>query len=117
MTKITITFEVSDNQYDEYEECLSDFDSSLQDIGICDIDVREDDNESSDGVVVNKTISCEIDGELFFNEISMDTKSWSFDYDDLEENTKVFEYIKENYPNELQALKNGKTEYLEVWYD
>lgn len=116
-TKVTITFELPEDKYDEYEECLTDFDSNLQQIGIYDMDVKEDDDENSDGVTVNKTVSCEIDGELFFNEISMDTKSWSFDYDDLEENTEVFEYIKDNYPDELQALKDGKAEYLEVWYD
>ena len=47
----------------------------------------------------------------------MDRKSWSFDYDDLAENTKVFEYIKEEYPNELEALKEGRADYLTVWYD
>ena len=116
-TKVTITFEVPEDKYDEYEECLSDFDSNLQYIGIMDMDVREDDNSDNDGVRISKDVLCEIDGELFFNEISMDTKSWSFDYEDLEENTKVFEYVKEYYPNELQALKDGKTDYLTVWYD
>ena len=43
-TKITITFEVSKDKYDEYEECLADFDSNLQYIGIMDMDVREDDD-------------------------------------------------------------------------
>ena len=109
-TKVTITFEVPEDKYDEYEECLSDFDSNLQYIGITDMDVREDDNNDNDGVRISKDVLCEIDGELFFNEISMDTKSWSFDYEDLEENTKVFEYVKEYYPNELQALKDGKTD-------
>lgn len=73
--------------------------------------------EYNDGVVINRDVLCEIDGELFFNEISMDTKSWSYDYNDLEQNTKVFEYIKEYYPQELQALKDGRTDYLTVYYD
>ena len=113
--KITITFKVPEYKYNEYEKYLEDFDSNLQYIGIMDMDVREDDG--NDGVRISKDVLCEIDGELFFNEISMDTKSWSFDYEDLEENTKVFEYVKEYYPNELQALKDGKTDYLTVWYD
>ena len=73
--------------------------------------------EHNDEVVINRDVLCEIDGELFFNEISMDTKSWSYDYDDLEQNTKVFEYVKEYYPKELQALKDGRTDYLTVYYD
>lgn len=116
-TKITITFEVNDDNYDDYEEYIEDFENNLQSIGVMNIDVKEDDNSDNGGVLVNKDVSCEIDGELFFNEISMDTKSWSFDYDDLEENTKVFEYVQEYYPDELQALKDGKTDYLTVWYD
>lgn len=116
-TKITITFEVPEDKYNEYEECLADFDSNLQYIGITDMDVREDDGSNYDGVIISKDVLCEIDGELFFNEISMDTKSWSFDYADLEENTKVFEYVKEYYPNELKALKDRRTDFLTVYYD
>ena len=44
-TKVTITFEVPKDKYDEYEECLSDFDSNLQYIGIMDVDIREDDDK------------------------------------------------------------------------
>ena len=44
-TKVTITFEVPKDKYDEYEECLSDFDSNLQYIGIMDMDVRDDDDK------------------------------------------------------------------------
>ena len=43
--KITITFEVPECKYDKYEECLADFDSNLQYIGITDMDVRECDNK------------------------------------------------------------------------
>ena len=39
-TKVTITFEVPEDKYDEYEECLSDFDSILQYIVIMEMDVR-----------------------------------------------------------------------------
>ena len=116
-TKITITFEVNEDNYDDYEEYIEDFENNLQSIGVMGIDVKEDDNSDVGGVLVNKDVSCEIDGELFFNEISMDTKSWAFDYDDLEENIKVFEYVKGYYPDELQALKDRKIDYLTVWYD
>lgn len=116
-TGITIRFELPEGKYNEYEECIEDFESNLQNIGVMDIDVIEDDNNFNGGVLVSKDVSCEIDSELFFNEISMDTKSWSFDYEDLEANAKVFDYIKEYYPDELQALKDGKTDYLTVWYD
>ena len=71
----------------------------------------------STGVHADKVALAEIDSELFFDEISMDTKSWSYDYEDLEQNTKVFEYIKKYYPNELQALKNKEIDYIEVYYD
>lgn len=115
--RMTITFELPEDKYDEYKECLEDFESNLQALDIMNIDIREDDNNTIDGARVCKDVSCEIDAELFFNEVSMDTKSWSFDYNDLEENTKVFEYVKEYYPDELQALKNGEANYLTVWYD
>ena len=112
--KVTITFNVSDEQYDDYENIIDEFMNSLDQIGISDIDVHENDNTS---VHVDRTAIAEIDSELFFNHVSMDTKSWSYDYDDLEENKPVFEYIKEYYPNELKALKDGTIDYLEVYCD
>ena len=113
--KVTITFNVSDEQYDDYENIIDEFMNSLDQIGVEDIDVHEDDG--SNPVHVDKTALAEIDSELFFNHVSMDTKSWSYDYDDLEENKPVFEYIKEYYPNELKALKDGTIDYLEVYCD
>lgn len=112
--KVTITFEVTDKQYHDYERDINCFLDRLYLTGIEDVDVTEHEN---DGVVINRDIICEIDSELFFNNISMDTKSWSYDYDDLAENTEVFEYIKEYYPKELQALKDGRTDYITVYYD
>lgn len=44
-TKVTITFKVPKDKYNKYEECLSDFDSNLQYIGIMDVDIREDDDK------------------------------------------------------------------------
>lgn len=113
--KVTITFNVSDEQYNDYEECLTDFDSNLQYIGILDMEVKEDDG--SNPVHVDKTTLAEIDSELFFNHVSMDTKSWSYDYDDLKANKPVFEYVEKYYPNELKALKDGTIDYLEVYCD
>ena len=115
MTRVTITFDVPNDKYKEYEEVYSDFDSNLQYIGIHDVDVREQDNFT--GVHADKVALAEIDSELFFNEVSMDTKSWSYDYDDLAENTKVFEYVKKYYPKELEALKNKEIDYIEVYTD
>ena len=66
---------------------------------------------------INKTTIAEIDSELFFNHVSMDTKSWAYDYEDLEENKPVFEYIKKYYPDELKALKEGTIDYLELYCD
>lgn len=114
-TKVTITFDVPSDKYKDYEEVYSDFDSNLQYIGIHEVDVREQDNFT--GIRYGKVTLAEIDSELFYNEVSMDTKSWSYDYDDLEQNTKVFEYVKKFYPNELQALKNGEIDYIEVYTD
>ena len=113
MTRVTITFDVTDEQYNDYEDIVDTFTTDLDQIGINVVDVYEND----ESVTVSRDIQVEIDAELFFNNISMDRKSWSFDYDDLAENTKVFEYIKEEYPNELEALKEGRADYLTVWYD
>ena len=100
---------------EEFDDALAEIKSNLDYDNIeFDYNIIENYN---DGVKISKDVICEIDGELFFNEISMDTKSWSFDYDDLEQNTKVFEYVKEYYPRELQALKDGRTDYLTVYYD
>lgn len=112
--KVTITFNVSDEQYDDYESIIDEFTNNLDEVGISEIDVHEDDDTS---VLVSKTALAEIDSELFFNEISMDTKSWSYDYEDLKENKPVFEYINEYYSDELEALKNGTIDYLEVYCD
>lgn len=112
--QVTITFNVTEEQYNNYNRDVNEFLDNLNLTGIQDVEVSE---HSNDGVVINRDVLCEIDGELFFNEISMDTKSWSYDYDDLEQNTKVFEYVKEYYPKELQALKDGRTDYLTVYYD
>ena len=67
--------------------------------------------------LISKTLSCEIDAELFFDKISMDTKAWNFDYDSLEEYPEVEEYLKAEYPQEYEMLKEGKADYIEVWYD
>ena len=75
------------------------------------------DEDYCDNSLVSKTLSCEIDGELFFKEISMDTKAWNFDYDSLEDYPEVEEYLKENYEQEYEMLKEGKADYIEVWYD
>ena len=45
MTKVTITFDVPNDKYKDYEECFSDFDSNLQYIGIQDVEVIEQDNK------------------------------------------------------------------------
>ena len=66
---------------------------------------------------VDKVIQIEIDGDLFFNEVSMDVTSWSFDLYDLEQNKPVYEYIKENHAEELKALEDGKAKYIEVYRD
>lgn len=112
--EVTVKFNVSDEQYDDYENIIDEFMNSLDQIGISEIDVHENDNTS---VHVDRTAIAEIDSELFFNHVSMDTKSWSYDYSDLEENKPVFEYVKEYYPNELKALKDGTIDYLEVYCD
>ena len=115
MTRVTITFDVTQEQYYNYNRDVNEFLDNLNETGIHDVDVREQDNFT--GVQADKVALAEIDSELFFDEISMDTKSWSYDYEDLEQNTKVFEYVKEYYPKELQALKNKEIDYIEVYYD
>ena len=45
MTRVTITFDVPNDKYKDYEECFSDFDSNLQYIGIHDVEVIEQDNK------------------------------------------------------------------------
>ncbi len=39
--KVTITFEVSDEQYNEYENIIDEFMNSLDQIGISEVDVHE----------------------------------------------------------------------------
>ena len=114
MTRVTITFDVTQEQYDNYDRDINEFLDNLNETGIHDVDVREHEN---DGVFIARDIICEIDSELFYDEVSTDTKSSSYDYNDLEQNTKVFEYIKEYYPKELQALKDNWADYITVYYD
>lgn len=66
---------------------------------------------------IKKIVSIEIDSELFFNEISMDTCSWHFDLYDLEEHPKVYEYIMDNESEIIEALKTGEADYVEVYRD
>ena len=115
-TKVTIEFIVDDDNYDNYETAVENFMNELNDI---DMDVKETDHneETIDNVFSYKETSVEIDSELFFNEVSMDTKSWSYDLGDLEGNKPVYDYVAENYPDELQMLKDGKIDYLEVYCD
>lgn len=93
-----------------------DIDTTCRDLFEINVDSTKlrDDYEDQ---LTSKTLSCEIDSELFFNEISMDTKAWNFDYDSLEDYPEVEEYLKENYEQEYNMLKNGKADYIEVWYD
>ena len=114
-TRVTITFDVTDEQYHDYERDINCFLDRLYLTGIEDVDVKE--QKDFIGVHADKVALAEVDSELFFDEISQDTKSWSYDYNDLVENTKVFEYVKEYYPKELQALKNKEIDYIEVYTD
>jgi hypothetical protein len=115
--KVTITFEVPEELYKQYEDVEETLAQDLQQIGIEDVVTTEHNTEDYKGVTINKDVLCEIDSELFFDNVSMDTKSWSYDYDDLKGNTKVFEYIQKHYPNELRALKDGVADYITVYYD
>ena len=81
------------------------------------LDYEEDEDEDDTPSFVDKTIQIEIDSDLFFNEVSMDCTSWSYDLYDLEQNEPVYNYIKENHEAELQALKDGKADYIEVYRD
>lgn len=126
-TKVTITFTVDEENYNDYEDILTDFDSGLQEIDVTDLEVREesdgDENEedvesvNEDGVVINKTSSVEIDSEIFYDHISDTHTSWSFDKDDIEDYPEVIEYLEKYEPNELKALRNGEIKYLEVYRD
>lgn len=68
-------------------------------------------------MIINKIVSCEIDMELFYTEVSSECTSWFFDYDDLVSNEKVLDYILDYYPDECEALKNGDIDYIEVYRD
>lgn len=48
-TKVIIMFELTEDKYNEYEECIEDFESNLQNIGVTDINVIEDDDGKSIG--------------------------------------------------------------------
>lgn len=114
-TRVTITFTVADELLNNYSQDMNNFLDALADTGIQGVSVQE--NKDFTGVFASKVATVEIDSELFFDEISMDTKSWSFDYYDLEQNTEVFKYVQEYYPQELKALKNKEIDYLEVYSD
>ena len=87
---------------------------NIQNAHLDDYDEDEDDDTPS---FVDKTIQIEIDSDLFFNEVSMDCTSWSYNLYDLEQNKPVYDYIKEYHAEELQALKDGKADYIEVYRD
>ena len=42
MTKVTITFTVDDNSYNDYEDILDTFSNDLDCLGVDDLEVRED---------------------------------------------------------------------------
>ena len=68
-------------------------------------------------MMINKTVSCEIDMELFYNKVSDTCTSWCFDYIDLLDNKEVLDYILEYYPDEYEALKTRDIDYIEVYRD
>ena len=68
-------------------------------------------------MIINKITSIEIDSELFFNNVSMDTMSWYYDLYDLEENKAVYNYIKENEPEIITALETKQIDYVDVYRD
>lgn len=116
-TYVTIKFKVEDENYDNYEEVLDEF---LNNLNIDEVDVREKENEDEDedyDYLIEKQVSCEIDSEFFFDNISMDMTEWSYDLDDLKDNEVVYEHIKEYYPQELALLEEGKVKYLSCYKD
>lgn len=114
-TKVTIEFVVDDDNYDNYEQAVDNF---IEELNIDNVDVKETDpNEVTDEQFSYKETCVEIDSELFFNKVSMDTKSWSYDLEDLKAVEPVYDYVKEHYPVELQMLEDGKIDYLEVYCD
>ena len=52
MTKVTITFEVPDDMYRDYEEVYSNFDSDLQYIGIHEVEVKEEEQEETNDSIL-----------------------------------------------------------------
>ena len=73
--------------------------------------------EAGDEVLFNKTVSIEIDSEVFCDEIDYEHSSWSIDSYDIEDYPKILKYLQEFEPATLEALKNGTIDYIEVYRD
>ncbi len=68
---------------------------------------------------VHKTVSIEIDAEIFFDEISDSHTSWSFDKFDLNEEDypRTYEYLRKYESGSLEMLQKGEIDFLEVYRD
>lgn len=66
----------------------------------------------------DKIMTVECDSEIFFNETDVLKGCLLFDYDTLcYDYPSIFKEIERDYPNELQALKDGQINYLAVYSD
>lgn len=68
-------------------------------------------------VYFNKTVSIEIDSEVFCDEIDYEHSSWSIDKDDIDDYPQIKDYLQQFEADTLEALMNGKIDYIEVYRD
>lgn len=70
---------------------------------------------NDDDVKYNKTVSVEIDSKLFCDEIDYEHSSWFIDASDIDNFPKIKKYLETYEPENLEALRNGTIDYIEVY--
>ena len=68
-----------------------------------------------DDVPYTKVVSVEIDSKLFCDEIDYEHSSWFIDASDIDNFPKIKKYLETYEPENLEALRNGTLDYIEVY--
>ena len=80
-------------------------------------DIKADISVEAEEILFNKTVSIEIDSEVFCDEIDYEHSSWAIDKDDIDDYPQIKDYLQRFEADTLEALINGKIDYIEVYRD
>ena len=69
----------------------------------------------NDDVPSTKVVSVEIDSKLFCDEINHEHPSWFIDAYGINNYPNIKKYLETYEPENLEALRNGAIDYIEVY--